>query len=854
MIVLTALVGLLTAPVGARAEWAPLGETPATGQGVFRFPQALAYAPGGSGVFVGDQFSGVVQRFARDGTWEADLGWYADDRELGRLGVLGGLATDRDGHLYVLDSENDRVQVFDADSGAWLAAWGTRGTAPGEFRLGRNTGAGGIAVEQPAAGAPVVVYIADQNNHRIQAFALDQSASSGENVLPPGARNPEQSDVVPVPEPARSWGRFGSCAATGCGADADREVLDHPQGVAVDPRTGNVFVADDRNHRVVEYRPDGTYLRQVGSYGYGAGQFRFPYDVGIDAREPRQLYVADNNNHRVQAFDVATLAFVTTWGVFGSQPGNFEYPRALAAVADDPAGGVAVADTANNRTQVFAPDGHLLAQWGIAGRGPGYVTRPRGVAIDATGRVHVADTLANRVERLAADGAYLGQTGYISPRSGFAAPASGDGQFNLPHGIAADRARDRIWVADTHNDRVQELSSDGTWIATHVGLGFRQPRAIAVAPDGAVLVADSGNDRIQRHDPNAGTWSVVDTDTPLNNPAGVAGGADGAVYVAEPNADRVLRITGGRTQPLPGSWNGPSGLALHESELYVADTNASRVLRQDVATGGREILGTEGRDIGRFVAPAGVAVDESGSVLVVADTGNDRLQRLQLRGVPPAATRRLDVAVSGLGTVRSDPNGITCGTDCRQSFSHESAVTLTAVAEAGAVFVGWDGACAGAGPCRLTMGDAARVGARFAAAPEAAAPPPAAPPPLVVPPAATGPVPPERADRKPPRLHSVRLSPTRLRPARRGDLISRRRLSRGANLRLVLSEPATVAIAVDQRRRAARLTLPRGSSRLWMSGRVNGRALRRGRHRLVIQAVDAAGNRSRTLRIAFRIR
>jgi hypothetical protein len=65
--------------------------------------------------------------------------------------------------------------------------------------------------------------------------------------------------------------------------------------------------------------------------------------------------VADNNNHRVQVFDFATLAFQRTWGQFGTEVGDFGFTRALAAVADDPVGGVAVADTANDRVQTFAP-------------------------------------------------------------------------------------------------------------------------------------------------------------------------------------------------------------------------------------------------------------------------------------------------------------------------------------------------------------------------------------------------------------------------------------------------------------------------------------------------------------------
>jgi hypothetical protein len=191
---------------------ATLGEAPATGSGVFRFPQAIAYSPGASTVLVADQYGAVVQRFDRAGGWLGQLGAYADARQLGRIGVVGGLATDRAGHVYVLDSENDRVQVFASATGQWLAAWGSTGQGAGQFRLGDNTGAGGIAIDQPTAAAVPIAYIADQYNHRIQAFRLDQAASGdpGHPVLPPGSR---AGDVVAVPTPTVQWGSHGDCSA-----------------------------------------------------------------------------------------------------------------------------------------------------------------------------------------------------------------------------------------------------------------------------------------------------------------------------------------------------------------------------------------------------------------------------------------------------------------------------------------------------------------------------------------------------------------------------------------------------------------------------------------------------------------
>ena len=349
------------------------------------------------------------------GAWLGEAGGYADARQLGRIGVVGGLATDRAGHVYVLDSENDRVQVFASATGRWLAAWGSTGQGPAQLRLVRHTGAGGTPSRQPTAADTPVAYVADQYNHRIQAFTLDAGRDGGRGAPGPAGRHADRR------RGRRAHARRGAGGRSGTARRARaptrlQQPLEPPAGVAVDVRTGHVLVADDDNHRVVEFLPDGTYVRQIGSYGVGAGQFRFPYDVGIDAHEPRQLYVADNNNHRVQAFDFASLAFQRTWGQFGTEVGDFGFTRALAAVADDPTGGVAVADTANNRVQTFAPDGAPTAAWGIAGRGPGYVTRPEGVAIDAAGTrargrhgrpPRRAPRRRRRVPR--ADGLHLGQ-------------------------------------------------------------------------------------------------------------------------------------------------------------------------------------------------------------------------------------------------------------------------------------------------------------------------------------------------------------------------------------------------------------------------------------------------------------
>ncbi len=81
----------------------------------------------------------------------------------------------------------------------------------------------------------------------------------------------------------------------------------------------------------------------------------------------------------------------------------------------------------------------------------------------------------------------------------------------------------------------------------------------------------------------------------------------------------------------------------------------------------------------------------------------------------PTSLQTLTVSKSGSGqgTVTSNPAGIHCGGDCEHAFAPGEAVTLNAFPTGGAVFVGWEGACSGAGACTVTMNQQQQVSARF---------------------------------------------------------------------------------------------------------------------------------------------
>jgi immune inhibitor A len=76
-------------------------------------------------------------------------------------------------------------------------------------------------------------------------------------------------------------------------------------------------------------------------------------------------------------------------------------------------------------------------------------------------------------------------------------------------------------------------------------------------------------------------------------------------------------------------------------------------------------------------------------------------------------TYLLTVSTAGSGTVTSVPAGISCGSDCSESYTYNTGVTLTATPAAGSVFSGWSGACGGTGQCVLSMTSARSVTATF---------------------------------------------------------------------------------------------------------------------------------------------
>jgi DNA-binding beta-propeller fold protein YncE len=310
----------------------------------------------------------------------------------------------------------------------------------------------------------------------------------------------------------RAWGGGGSAPG----------LFISPDMVAIDAR-GQVYVADRQNDRVEQFDYRGHLLSILGSGGSGPGQFHGPRGVAVDGLG--DLYVADSGNNRIEKFDPRGH-LLGVWGrgggngSAGTGPGQFSDPR---GIATDSAGDLYVADHGNNRVQKLAPDGRVLVIWGrhggdgSGGTGDGEFNRPRGVAVDRFGNIYVADKENNRIQKFDSRGRFLLRWGR---NGGDGSAGAGDAEFHIPYSVAA--GREELYVADTGNNRVQEFTFGGRFIARigrdggdgTAGNGpgeFSTPYGVAVDCRGNLYVTDEGNERVE-------VFGPVDAPAPICPP------------------------------------------------------------------------------------------------------------------------------------------------------------------------------------------------------------------------------------------------------------------------------------------------------------------------------------------------
>lgn len=170
-----------------------------------------------------------------------------------------------------------------------------------------------------------------------------------------------------------------------------RGLLKRPTGLARDPRSGLLFVADTYAHDIKVFDNSGALVRVIGRRGEGYGEFNFPTHLAFAQGE---LYVTDTLNSRIQIFSADGDVLNRKFGSRGLYLGNLVRPK---GVAVDREGNVYVVESYHDSLLVFSGRGELLLAIGGTGTSPGQFYLPSGVWVDAKNRVFVADMFNGRV-------------------------------------------------------------------------------------------------------------------------------------------------------------------------------------------------------------------------------------------------------------------------------------------------------------------------------------------------------------------------------------------------------------------------------------------------------------------------
>jgi YD repeat-containing protein len=416
-------------------------------------------------------------------------------------------------------------------------------------------------------------------------------------------------------------------------------------GLAMDAND-NLWVANE--NKIEEYSAAGTKLLSVGKAGSGNGEFKEPH--GIAVGPANTIWVADSGNNRVQELNEKG-EWQKTVGEAGEGKGQFKDPS---GIAFGPRGMLWVSDSGNNRIEKFSSEGHFedaigfgvlngeskyqeclsTCKAGLSGSGEGQFSEPTGVAVDGVGDVWVTDTGNNRLEELTSANHYLQQLGELG---------EGKGQFRKPDYVAVD-ANGNLWVSDyepSHGvENIQEFSPSGAFVSevnSH-GSGNGQilsPDGVTLDSKGDMWIADQKNNRLEEFSAPSSY---------LTKEYHQAVESEGEASLAHPVAIAVGQ--GGNRWVL----NSP------------AESNAKGILKEYAPSGAfitsYSAAKFEGGEATGLKEPYGLAPGLNPGSFWIADRGNKRLVEAEMSGTKVTLRREIRGAEGNSGKYFTEPVGV----------------------------------------------------------------------------------------------------------------------------------------------------------------------------------------------------
>ncbi|MBI4474022.1 MAG: SMP-30/gluconolactonase/LRE family protein [Acidobacteria bacterium] len=458
-----------------------------------------------------DAVTGIITTVAGDGTPGFGLpsgGGDGGPATSAQFSLVGDIAIDFAGNLYICDSGKHRIRKVDARTKIITTIAGT-----GEYGFSGENGSAtsarlgfpdGIAVD-PTGN----VYIAEQSNQRIRRIEAGSGiirtvagtgveGSSGDGGLATAATLTNPGDLsidssgnlyiagltARIRKLNPTTGIITTVAGGGALPPSILETIPatsagigSAQGIAVDA-AGNLFIGGGNRVYRVAATTDllSTFAGAVAEGSVGddepatAATLNQPSGVAVDAQG--NLLIADTANRRLRRVDARTRVITTIAGT-SSTPIGSPY-----AIALDQAGNIyfsqwspflvrklnvatgALATAAGNGAQGQAVDG------GQATGGPLGV--PTGVAVDGAGNLYFADSALNRVRRVSTAGTITTYAGNGTARFGGDGGPATSASLNAPSGLAIDAAGN-LYIADNGNGRIRKVTQSTGIITTYVG-------------------------------------------------------------------------------------------------------------------------------------------------------------------------------------------------------------------------------------------------------------------------------------------------------------------------------------------------------------------------------------------------
>jgi DNA-binding beta-propeller fold protein YncE len=432
----------------------------------------------------------------------------------------------------------------------------------------------------------------------------------------------------------------------------------YPSGLEVAP-DGTIVVSDIGNDVVDKFNPDGSLVWQVGAHGSGTGQFLMPRDIGIDSAG--NIFVADAGNSRIVKLNSSGV-----WqGAFNGAGGGskaISWPLGVTVSGNK----VYVADTGGKKVRVFDTNGVQLLT--VNSVGACIIGGIRDADADASGNIYVANYTNNNILKFNPTGTQCLLT--------WGHPGSDNGGFRAVYGVrlAFDPVlqAQEVYTADSQNERVQEFTTGGTFIAAAGVAGtadqagtFAYMRRVAVDANGDLWAVDLWAWRVERWKRNAtapfytysgqtiGTILPAATSTSVFQEVHqVAFENDGTIDATDTVHHRFARFTstgtllstcGTRGETLQG-FNWPRGIAVDPvtNQIWAVDTKAQRLMiMTSNCTTVVIIKPATTSTFGAFNWPYQIAIRASDRIAWIADTYNNRIISYDVATQKPLAATPL---------------------------------------------------------------------------------------------------------------------------------------------------------------------------------------------------------------------